>query len=113
MSAILRQIYLKQEAFRFTSATLGPLAKNEGAYIRRVLVTEVAVRLIMEDRGCSQGEANEVLVESREFGAAVWGADDEEEDLLAGVQQTQLLRHSPNASDEEDSDDSDIVVRKR
>lgn len=51
------------------------------SYLRRVLVPEAAVRLIKLQQGCGISEAEIILRESRDYGAAVFG-----EDLIAGFE---------------------------
>lgn len=57
----------------------GPLNPQTAApldievYLRRVLVPETAVRLIEWDQRCTRSKALEILEESREYGAAVYG----------------------------------------
>ncbi|KAL1918667.1 uncharacterized protein VTP21DRAFT_2689 [Calcarisporiella thermophila] len=49
-------------------------------YLQQVLVPEVGVRLIMEDRGIDEEEARKVMKESAEFGACVHGDEEEWEE---------------------------------
>jgi hypothetical protein len=72
-------------------AFLVPLFQNKAAYLqpsqiqplnsqqftRRVLVPEAAVLLVMEDCKCSREDAVETVIESRLYGMAVNGLEDQ------------------------------------
>ena len=49
---------------------------DQTAYLRTILLPELAVRLIMQDLGCAEDEAVRTLEDSRRFGLAVWPYDD-------------------------------------
>jgi len=51
-------------------------------YLRRVLVPETAIRLIQADQNCSTADANKILEESRDYGAAVFGDTQGSENLF-------------------------------
>ncbi|KAH8929339.1 hypothetical protein BT69DRAFT_1198648, partial [Atractiella rhizophila] len=66
----LREQYVVEDAILDDSRS-APLDK--ATFIRRVLLPEIAMRLIMEDEGLSSlEEAREVMEKSRDFGRAVW-----------------------------------------
>jgi hypothetical protein len=66
--------------FTFKSAYLQPdqiRPLDPQQFVRRVLVPEAAVRLVMEDRKCGRDAAIEIVVESRLYGMAVNGLDED------------------------------------
>jgi hypothetical protein len=68
MDAVLRDHFVATELI--SNRSTAPLGVD--AYLRRVLVPETAVCLIMADRRCDRPEAYRVLKASRAYGLAAF-----------------------------------------
>jgi hypothetical protein len=63
---------------RITPENTNPLSQSE--YIRDVLIPFIITRLIMQDKGCTEELARDIMSDSAEFGDVLFGYDSFGED---------------------------------
>jgi len=79
-------------------------------YLRRVMVPETATRLIQEDMNCSWTHAFDVLQESRNYGAALFG---DVENNPSHLFETQVDRKERRRQQREQASQRDILINSQ
>jgi hypothetical protein len=79
-------------------------------YLRRVMVPETAVRLIQRDMNCSWAQALDVLQESRDYGAALFG---DVENNPSRLFETQVDRKERRRQQKEQASQRDSLINSQ